>query len=208
MPYELYADAELSADKKTFNITFTAGKNVFGHQSAGSPFIVYAPGKYGGEICHNRDYAVRAGDKLNDQWITDDFENGLYHLQVYGPNGFFREFSGDKNDPLLSIQLDYERSKTALEKLTGNIVLNIKNLSNDNTFTIDIIDKSYKKGKRTISVNKANPVATVVWDLNSSFRWYDVSVKVQGYDHFEKRYAGRVETGEPGKTDPLMGRMV
>ncbi|TKK69429.1 phospholipase C, phosphocholine-specific [Ilyomonas limi] len=208
LPYELYADGELSADKKTFNITVGAGKNIFGDQSAGAPFSVYAPGKYAGEVCSNRDYAVRAGDKLNDQWTTDDFENSLYHLRVYGPNGFFRAFTGSKEDPPVSIQLDYERTKTSPEKLTGNIVLTIKNISNDKAFTIDLADKSYKKSSRSITVNKANPVAAIIWDLKDSFNWYDIAIKVQGYNNFEKRYAGRVETGQPGKTDPLMGRMV
>ena len=37
--------------------------------------------------------------------------------------------------------------------------------------------------------------------------WYDFSVLVRGFEGFEKRHAGRVETGAEGITDPVMGRM-
>ena len=207
LPYELYADGVLSADKKTFDITFAAGKDIFGNQSAGSPFAVYAPGKYAAENTKRWDYAVQAGDRLSDQWAIEDFENNLYHLRVYGPNGFFREFSGSQNDPDINISFDYERIKTSPKKLTGNILLTIKSWG-DKVYTVDIADRGYKKGTRTIALNKAKPVATVIWNLSDSFNWYDIAVRVKGHAAFEKRYAGRVETGQPGKTDPYMGRVV
>ena len=40
--------------------------------------------------------------------------------------------------------------------------------------------------------------------LKKSFQWYDVHLKVRGNETFAKRYAGRVETGAGGKTDPLL----
>jgi phospholipase C len=36
----------------------------------------------------------------------------------------------------------------------------------------------------------------------------DFSIKVAGYDDFEKRYAGRVEKGKEGFSDPFMGRVI
>ena len=48
-------------------------------------------------------YAVRAGDTLKDEWdLSSDL--GIYHLRVYGPNGFFREFTGDNTDPFFNHQ--------------------------------------------------------------------------------------------------------
>ncbi len=44
LPYQLYANGILSKDKKSFEIKMEAKNNVFGKQSAGSPFNVYAPG--------------------------------------------------------------------------------------------------------------------------------------------------------------------
>ncbi len=208
LPYELYADGAVSDDNNTFKITLSAGNNVFSNRAAGSPFTVYAPGVYGNERCNSRNYSVVAGDRLSDEWAIKDFENGQYHLQIHGPNGFFREFKGSKNDPPLSIQFDYERKKSSQQQLTGNAMVTIKRLNNDKIFEIDIEDKSYKKRPRSITLNNANPTVTVIWNLGDSFCWYDIAIKIKGYNDFEKRYAGHVETGQRGKTDPLMGSAI
>ncbi|MEZ4903534.1 MAG: hypothetical protein R2822_18105 [Spirosomataceae bacterium] len=47
----------------------------------------------------------------------------------------------------------------------------------------------------------------VILDLTTSFGWYDFSVKVAGFEAFEQRFAGRVETGKASFSDPLMGRV-
>ena len=46
--------------------------------------------------------------------------------------------------------------------------------------------------------------ATLVLDLASSFHWYDFSITVAGQENFERRLAGRVETGALGTSDPAM----
>jgi phospholipase C len=48
----------------------------------------------------------------------------------------------------------------------------------------------------------------VVLNLTKNHNWYDIGIKLKGYDTFEERFAGRVETGAPTKTDPLMGGIV
>lgn len=111
LPYELYADGKLSKDKSSFEIKLRAGKDVFGGASAGAPFAVYV---YGKEL-HVRNYALIAGDELTDYFSLDDFPEGRYDLRVYGPNGFFRAFTGSRNDAAVEIHLGYERAsgKTA-----------------------------------------------------------------------------------------------
>ncbi|HEY2721721.1 MAG TPA: phospholipase C, phosphocholine-specific, partial [Chitinophagaceae bacterium] len=92
LPYELYADGGLSEDKKSFEITMKAANDFFGPASVGSAFQVYAPGKYKEEEVRAWAYAVSVGDELKDDWMLADFGNSNYHLRVYGPNGFYREF--------------------------------------------------------------------------------------------------------------------
>jgi phospholipase C len=41
-------------------------------------------------------------------------------------------------------------------------------------------------------------------NLKRSLRWYDFSVTIAGADMFLRRYAGRVETGQAGFSDPGM----
>jgi phospholipase C len=211
LPYQLYADGKLNANKNAFEITFAAKSEFFGKRSAGAPFNVYAPGKYQlnerqiVDEVKNWNYAVRAGSELKNKWPLKNFENNLYHLRVYGPNGFFREFRGNTNDPDILVEFEYERMKKSQDKLSGNIIISIKNLS-EKSHTIYIEDQAYQQGIHTISLNK-NDTATETLNLKKSFGWYDFTIKAKGFNLFETRYAGRVETGNHSKSDPFMGRV-
>lgn len=216
LPYQLYVDGKLSADKRTFGISFESKTEVFEKDTAGSPFSVYAPGKFSQanaeqQTMNNWSFAVSAGDKIDYAWPVDAFENGVYHLKCYGPNGFFREFSGNAQDPAIEVQFDYERNRISKKKLTGNVELKLFNTSNDQSYTIEITDLAYKsnnlrKELKASTTDKAP--TTLVLNLKQSFGWYDFSVRVTGNNTFEKRYAGRVETGKHGYSDPYMGRVV
>ncbi|KIC95803.1 phosphocholine-specific phospholipase C [Flavihumibacter solisilvae] len=206
IPYELYVDGKLSTGKSAFELEFQAANQVFGDSAAGAPFNVYAPGR--NEWFRTRAYAVRAGDLLRDKWELRDFEKGEYHLGVYGPNGFYRKFKGSVKDPEMGIKLMYENVKGNPGKLTGNLVLAFGHTGKAGTYTIVIRDLSYGTGERTIELKKAGATATAVFDLTSSFGWYDLEIKVEGFPQFDRQFAGRVETGQPGKTDPLMGAVV
>ena len=207
LPYQLYADGRLSDDRKAFRIKFEASDEIFGKQSAGSPFNVYAQLNNDLNI---RNYAVAAGDQLEDKWDIREFENSNYHFRVNGPNGFFREFRGNMNDPALDIVCEYEHKKMNAKKLTGNIELKIINRHSDHSYTIEIKGNAYKKGKLKKTIGKKDSdreEAKILLDLSKSFGWYDFTIKVTGIESFEKRYAGRVETGEFSRTDPAMGDM-
>jgi phospholipase C len=205
LPYELYADGKLSGDKLSFEISLHAGRQFFGNSSAGSPFTIYAPGRYLQENLRTWDYAVSVGDTLTDQWSLTDFENSQYHLRVYGPNGFFREFGGDANDPLADIICRYEQDKKNKLRLTGNLVLQLNN-KEKKIRDIIITDNAYKTGSRNLQLGEHS--TTTVIDTGKSYGWYDFTVRIKGNTLFERRFAGRVETGRAGKTDPLMGGVI
>jgi phospholipase C len=184
-----------------------AGDKFFGELSAGSPFHVYAPGKYKNEDVRTWAYAVAVGDELKDIWALDDFENGNYHLRVYGPNGFFREFRGNKKDPVIDVMMKYEQKN---DKPSGNIIFQVINKDKQPQI-ISIADNSYKTGTKERSIGRngsRDSILEIALDTGKSFGWYDFSVKIKGNSSYGRRYAGRVETGMAGKTDPLMGRLV
>jgi phospholipase C len=208
LPYQLYADGNLSDDKKDFRIDFRAGNEIFGENAAGSPFQVYAPGRYKSidqpdswQDVRIWNYAVAAGDRLTDQWPLNEFETQNYHLRVYGPNGFFREYVGSRNDPPVAVKCEYERAGKG--GLSGKIELQITNLDPKSSYTVEITDMAYKQAKQTKSIAPAG-TARILLDLARSSNWYDFSLKISGVEGFEKRYAGRVETGKPGISDPAM----
>jgi hypothetical protein len=89
LPYELYAHGGLSTDKKHFQLTLAAGREGFGAKAAGSPFNVYAPGKFKSENSaafeplSNRSYAVAPGDGLGDGECTSGDRGGGRYSQGF-----------------------------------------------------------------------------------------------------------------------------
>lgn len=213
LPYELYADGKLQDNKQQFEIKLKAGDSVFGKNASGAPFTVYAPVKFtdpsaeiGAQVCRNWSFGVKAGDTLTYSWPLDAFDGGKYHLRVNGPNGYYREFKGTNNNPGLGLLCTYERNE-ANGKLTGNVSLKLVNTHTSKDYEVSIKDLGYHKPdlKRKIA---AGGNVELVLDLKQSHGWYDFSVLVAGADHFEQRYAGRVENGLASFSDPVMGGIV
>lgn len=184
LPYELYADGEVLDGR--LHLRLGAGKNLPG--AVGAPFQVY---DQSGET-RVRTYTLNAGDRL-----VEELPAGLY--RVYGPNGFFREFNGGLPD--LEVRCEYESKGKVF---TGNVVLMLRNRS-QKPVSLEIRDESYGKTAQTKTLPGGGTLSVVV-DLKGSHRWYDFSVRIKGRDDAFYRYAGRVETGKDGLTDPLIGR--
>jgi phospholipase C len=201
IPYELYVEGNLSKDKTTFEIALQAGNKAFGEKSVGAPFIVYAMNPHQGESLKVWNFAVKAGDTLKQTWKISDFEGGEYHLRIYGPNGFFREFAGDDQDHDLAVTCGYIPDKTG--KLKGDLLFTIANKSGK-AASIAIIDNVY--GEKPLNVKiSAGGRSQAVMTLAKSHNWYDVSIQA-GQSKPIRRYAGHVETGSDSVTDPFMGK--
>lgn len=216
LPYELYVDGELTADKKSFRIQFTAADAIFGNRATGAPFNVYAPGNYLQETPNGDTkfmpvqtwpFAVEKGNKLEYEWPLAHFEDAGYHLRVYGPNGFYREFVGSDSDPELQIGCGYQKTRGLIKKLSGNVEIQITNASKKKSVDMVVVDHAYGNPDQKIRIKKGKVQAVVV-NCANSFGWYDFSLRLLGNSGFVRRYAGRVETGKASKTDPFMGRVV
>ncbi len=198
IPYQLEVDGVLAPDRRSFRIRFRAGTNLFGAQSAGAPFSVYAnDGK------NPRAFALVAGDLLEDAWTLDTFARASHALRVYGPNGFFRAFSGNALDPPLQIRCEAERNGAMA---SGNVQLTIGN-SGSQPRTILVNDLSYGALPQIHTIAE-HAVTTIVFDLSNSHGWYDLQITAKRFSGFSHRYAGHIETGKASFTDPAMGRVV
>jgi len=91
-------------------------------------------------------------------------------------------------------------------KPTGNIILELVNKATESKGII-LTDNSYKAGTKEQTID-ATASKEITLDLSKSFGWYDFGIKLKDSATFERRYAGRVETGSSSKTDPLMGKAV
>jgi phospholipase C len=202
LPYQIYADEKPGSDERVIELEMKAGNEIFGARSTGIPFKVYEMNDF-----LVRDYAVAPGAKLTDRWnIPDGAREEVSHFRIYGPNGFFREYIGLKQVAGLEIHCDYERKALYSRKLTGNLLLQVKNTSAGHDHHIMIRDHAYK-AKPISRFLKAGSEATIRLDLQRSFGWYDFTVNVEGNKIYAKRYAGHVETGADSFSDPAMGRI-
>ncbi len=208
LPYELRAEGGLDRGAQSFKITFEAGKQRFGDKSAGAPFQVYAltrsyPDDLASytdapppvEECRRWCFAVAAGDRLEYAWPLASFEDGYYHLRTYGPNGFYREFAGDAEEPYLEVACLDDGGELRLRLMNRGAV----------TVSLRITDHGYGTAPQYLELAPGE-VKVQAFDLTASFRWYDLSITDSSSPRFMRRYAGRVETGEGGVSDPQIGR--
>jgi phospholipase C len=188
LPYQLYAEGRVSDDGARFEIGLAA-------RSAGAPFHVYTSRLFRKQANRRtRAYAVAAGGLLTDSWAMEGFENGAYDLHVCGPNGFYRGFAGNGDDPRIDLRCEYLASSGDIE---------LRAMSRAGAHTLHIADNAYGNAARSLRVAEGSH-ASLVLKLDKSFRWYDFSVRVEGASDFLRRFAGRVENGEPGVSDPAM----
>ena len=190
LPYELYAGGTLTPDRRSIEISLEAADRRFGRRSAGSAFHVYTPGLYRGRPdLRTRAYAVEPGKRLTDAWALDGFPDSVYRLAICGPNGFLRELAGSADDPALDIRCEYKPS--------GDLALVVANRDPKRSHTLQIAGGSY-----TLKLGQQK---SIPFRLVRTHNWYDVAVKVEGFPAFARRFAGRVETGKMGFSDPVMG---
>jgi phospholipase C len=201
LPYQLAVDGALNASRTQFVMRLEALKDLFGERAAGSPFVVYALAN--AAPVGVRNYAVEPGEYLDDAWALSDFANGRYHLRAYGPNGFFRELIGGPDDPQLDLKCHYGRLPSDSGRLSGAIEIIAENRDQRRPFTIEIRDNAYSLPGATRTVASGQQ-ETLVIETQKTSGWYDFSLRLKGDGQFEKRYAGRVETGNWSTSDPAM----
>ncbi|MGA7520871.1 MAG: phospholipase C, phosphocholine-specific [Acidobacteriaceae bacterium] len=204
LPYELYAEGDPTTDGTHFELRLTAGNKVHGDKSAGAPFNVYLrnlkdPSSDGFRAAT---YAVSAGDTLRPRFALSDFGDAGYSVEVLGPNGFYRAFARTSNSWMVRIQTEYEMRH---DRPTGNLIVHLQNPGPER-LQVTVAERAYrtKSHRKTLLPGGS---ASLKLDLQHSHGWYDFTVHAAG-SSAEALLAGRVETGRPTISDPLMGRMI
>jgi len=149
-----------------------------------------------------RRYTVEPKKALKDMW--QPVGGGAYDLWVMGPNGFHRHFTGNARrvaavaQPNPEVSIEYD--------VTGRSLIVTLSNSGPVPCLFSLVPNAY-------FAPSAGATQTVVArsefklsrSLASSALWYDFSVKVQGQPDYSRRFAGRMETGQPSLSDPAMG---
>lgn len=201
LPYELSVDGGLDQDHKRFVIRMEARRERFGDRAAGAPFIVYADTAKGMAVRH---FTVAAGSKVEDSWDLDAFDGGRYRLRVHGPNGFYREFAGSGADPALGLVFDDLVQPGPGKSLSSaQVGVRVEVGESAPAVAMRVQDHAYgnepTEGRVSAGESRLLTVST-----EASSGWYDIRVTIASHEAFERRYAGKVETGERGTTDPAM----
>jgi phospholipase C len=177
VPYILHAEAR--AEDGALAVSFR------NDGAAGAVFHVYDRNRL--EQIPRR-YTVEAGRSLVDRWIVD----GTYDLWVLGPNGFVRGFSG--NGPGIEAALAYRPRQRALELQFAN--------RGERPVGLSLHSRVYGPATARKMDVAAHGTASTRWDVSKSGNWYDLTLQGDG---FVRRFAGRLETGKDGISDPAMG---
>lgn len=150
-----------------------------------------------------RRYMVEAGKQLDDAWDAATDNGGRYSLWVLGPNGFHRAFTGDLSQQRNTQAPDPE-VRVCYDITNGNIELSLMNAAAV-PVTLHVSAMAYRHdGPWRVTV-AAGGHATLPLDLAVSDRWYDFQVSCPELPGYGRRFAGRIETGADGVTDPAMG---
>jgi len=187
LPYELHASGEEDAAAGKFWIAFSNSGQ------AGAVFQVY----------DNNDltaaplmYTVAPGQQTAASWALD---NGAYDLMVFAPNGWLRHFQGEvaASQAAPEVQVCYD-------PVNGAVVLKTRN---PGTAPVDasVQDNAYNSGGPWTASIAPGAVWEQSWPLTQSSRWYDFTLSLSGLKTYARRFAGRVETGQPGSSDPAFG---
>ncbi len=205
LPYELYVTGAVGTviDRGLdFYINFEVKNRMFGERSAGCPFRVQAIG-YTGKVTV-RDYAVAPGSSFGDGWAISQFQGGRYHFRVYGPNGFYREFIGEKGPPGIDLRLNYSKPRPGKQETCSGLEFLVSTPHEENV-VLEWRDNISQKKLAPITIHKGK-------DVKESFTpeqwngWYDFTFKTAD-GKFEQRFAGRAETGQWTISDPAMGEL-
>lgn len=150
-------------------------------KESGIPLLIYDRTKLNSENYYFS-YALYSKQELSHSVNADQ-----YNYEVFGPNGFYRNFKGDQK-PEFEVHLLNDTRKNEVHLVFK------KNTKQSVSVTLEDM---YEKDQRKIILNK-NEEITII-NLNKNKGWYDL--KVTENDHIW-HFSGRIETGKTSISDP------
>ena len=109
-----------------------------------------------------------------------------YQLQVTGPNGFYRAFTGNEKDPALAVNAAYNTAPANKKVLTGHIDVVVAFTESGTAHTIEITDNAYGNKPLLMTRPAGKKTGRLTIDLSKSHGWYDFTIRVKGNNVFCK----------------------
>lgn len=193
LPYSLHVTARTRMTERALELLFE------NHGKAGAVFHVY-------DRLHlerpPRRYTVEGQKQLLGSWSVAD-DAGQYDVWVLGPCGFHRHFTG--NLALGTADgLELPELRVGYDSSFGNLYVVLHNAS-DQARTFELKPNAYFNDRPLPILVGSRSQAARYLRLHQSGHWYDYTISILGQPGFSRRFAGRVETGRPSISDPVMG---
>jgi phospholipase C len=182
LKYAPHVDGSVDAASGEFTLAFASGAK------AGGAFLVTSGNRTDGPWS----YTTEAGKTVSDAW-NSAYSKGSYDLTVHGPAGFLRVFKGPNGTtagPEVTARHDGDDVElTFTNKGSGTVRLKVAS--------------GYGDPVRTFPV-RAGATVRHTFRLAKSRRWYDLTVTSDADAAFLRRFAGHVENGRTGVSDPAV----
>ncbi|GGL79108.1 phospholipase C, phosphocholine-specific [Streptomyces fumigatiscleroticus] len=179
--YAPHVDAAADPAAGRLTLTFASGPR------AGAAFLVTSGNRTDGPWT----YTTEAGKTVSDTWNAA-YSAGSHDLTVHGPNGFLRAFKGSNKKAGCEVTARH----------TGDDIRLTFTNHGSGTARLRLAD-GY--GGRTTAVTvRAGATVHHTVDLARSRRWYDLTVTDEADPAFLRRFAGHVENGRAGVSDPAI----
>ncbi len=149
-------------------------------------------------------YTIGAGDRFESTQWHDAGALDFYDLTLRGPNGYWRRYAGSFHEGIAALEVQcVDRPEH------GEIELRLVNMTDQPRLFRIMLDGAYPTLGAPVREIAVPPHGRITdgWALAASDNWYDLTVHVEGADTFLRRFAGKVETGRIGRTDPGIGQM-
>ncbi|MEU6617542.1 phosphocholine-specific phospholipase C [Streptomyces parvus] len=183
LPYAPYVDSAVYTGTGKIALTFSPGT------AAGAQFYVTS----GNRTDAPWTYTAEAGRTITDAW-NSAYSGGTHDLTVHGPGGFLRTFRSPGSTVGPEVTARHNDG-------SGNLDLTLTNPGDSEVRLTLANAAAYGGAEQTITVRAGATVSRTI-DLRAGKRWYDVSVTAEGDPVFLRRFAGHVETGAAGVSDP------
>jgi phospholipase C len=186
LPYEIYTHSRIESTGRVWIDFINAGK-------AGMAFYAFNGND---PQTPPRRYTISTGNTLSDYWPLAE---GKYNLSLYGPNGYHSQFLGTVPEAGAA----HPEVEIGYDKESGDVRVKLAN-TGAQPCTLKVAN-AYAPGEPSRSFTLA-PGATQEdhWQLAASSGWFDLSVTSSAAPDYLRRFAGHVETGKPGASDPAV----
>jgi phospholipase C len=143
-------------------------------------------------------FDVNSNQCSTNSFAVSELDTNTYDFTCYGPNGFQRRFAGS-----LQNDCDQIEASSSIDTNFGIIILTMQNFTT-NAVQFVITDGYGMGGPWTNAVPDETTGAIEFPAVASNDGWYDLTVTANSDPAFLRQFTGRIETGSPSATEPVL----